>query len=666
MASERQIAANRLNALKSTGPRTEAGKARSRKNAITHGLSTHVENLPDDEKDAFEQRVTSWKAALQPCTPYEDDLVRRLAGYSWRLDRAERVQTALIADSIDEAEQDDVRRKREAFGDAARRLLPDFAPEGAPEPAPDPRQLIGEHYFVVDDLNDPLLLVMQLERVAEGCVWLRERWAELRAVLEGGKAWSDPELIRALRLSGHRPLDAAEDFGVLEIIVANYVTDRSRPDPFSALWDGLNPLEMNRYRKRLIGRRLQDAMPESPEAARDFLLDLIDETTARLEETEAELRARDAEVAEVRPAAHLFDDSTEGQWLRLKQLQYDHAIARIVERFTKARRRGLVMTADPPPRRRPEKPKPPPPRLVDQIPKPTLSPRDQMAKERRKKGVRWRTHKVPPWRGPGGRYLFRQYPGYPPIPQPVRRRRKMSAKRKRRMAKGFIRLFEILGLWTVLIALLLGAEGLPGRTTDSPDGPGRPGFRLPESPSGSLARLDGGVEQDGPTYVKTTGQTDRMRWSPFRVIRVFRGSISVLMADRKTFHHEGHESKPVSHSCSSCSSWHSWFNDPTPAVSQAGGGRTTLAERFFRLSAAWTPGKMQNEPNFGRDSGFLATAEPASAHPSDRSRGPPRSQIAAIFAARPPPKAPFTVPHEPGAHRDDRRADLAATSLSPA
>jgi hypothetical protein len=39
MATDRQIAANRRNALKSTGPRTYEGKARSGKNALRHGLS---------------------------------------------------------------------------------------------------------------------------------------------------------------------------------------------------------------------------------------------------------------------------------------------------------------------------------------------------------------------------------------------------------------------------------------------------------------------------------------------------------------------------------------------------------------------------------------------------------------------------------------------------
>jgi hypothetical protein len=40
MASERQIAANRCNAAKSTGPRSRAGKMRARHNAYQHGLTT--------------------------------------------------------------------------------------------------------------------------------------------------------------------------------------------------------------------------------------------------------------------------------------------------------------------------------------------------------------------------------------------------------------------------------------------------------------------------------------------------------------------------------------------------------------------------------------------------------------------------------------------------
>ena len=43
MASEKQIAANRANAQKSTGPKTAAGRSKAGRNAFRHGLSLPVE-----------------------------------------------------------------------------------------------------------------------------------------------------------------------------------------------------------------------------------------------------------------------------------------------------------------------------------------------------------------------------------------------------------------------------------------------------------------------------------------------------------------------------------------------------------------------------------------------------------------------------------------------
>ena len=69
MTSFRQIEANRRNACKSTGPTTDAGKERSRRNAVRHGLTaeTVITTLEDEEDyKAFELSVTSGFDAHPP------------------------------------------------------------------------------------------------------------------------------------------------------------------------------------------------------------------------------------------------------------------------------------------------------------------------------------------------------------------------------------------------------------------------------------------------------------------------------------------------------------------------------------------------------------------------------------------------------------------------
>jgi hypothetical protein len=88
MTSFRQIEANRRNARKSTGPRSEEGKQHSRCNAVRHGLTaeTVIGTLEDAEDyKAFEAAVT---AGFDAETAVERKLVLRLASLLWRLRRA--------------------------------------------------------------------------------------------------------------------------------------------------------------------------------------------------------------------------------------------------------------------------------------------------------------------------------------------------------------------------------------------------------------------------------------------------------------------------------------------------------------------------------------------------------------------------------------------------
>jgi hypothetical protein len=96
MTPFRQIDSNRRNALSSTGPKTEAGKQRSSKNAVRHGLTaeTVIEALEDPEDyKAFEQAIT---ADYDAETVVERELVLRLASLLWRLRRSTLIETGLL------------------------------------------------------------------------------------------------------------------------------------------------------------------------------------------------------------------------------------------------------------------------------------------------------------------------------------------------------------------------------------------------------------------------------------------------------------------------------------------------------------------------------------------------------------------------------------------
>ena len=97
MTSFRQIEANRRNALRSTGPKTEEGKRSSRSNAYRHGLTaeTIVAGVEDAEDyAAFEAAVI---ADYDARTAVERELVLRLASLLWRLRRATAVETDLLS-----------------------------------------------------------------------------------------------------------------------------------------------------------------------------------------------------------------------------------------------------------------------------------------------------------------------------------------------------------------------------------------------------------------------------------------------------------------------------------------------------------------------------------------------------------------------------------------
>ena len=96
MASLRQLAANRANGAKG-GPKTEAGKQRSRLSSLKHGLtSSTLVVLPEEHEHEYKEVLRGFRESFNPADPAEEALVLRLAQTHWRSLRSRRVETAVL------------------------------------------------------------------------------------------------------------------------------------------------------------------------------------------------------------------------------------------------------------------------------------------------------------------------------------------------------------------------------------------------------------------------------------------------------------------------------------------------------------------------------------------------------------------------------------------
>ena len=82
--TEQRLAANRANALKSTGPASASGKATSSLNAVRHGLLGSRLLLDDESPDEFQRLQSELQSALGPAGHMELVLVERIAITLWR------------------------------------------------------------------------------------------------------------------------------------------------------------------------------------------------------------------------------------------------------------------------------------------------------------------------------------------------------------------------------------------------------------------------------------------------------------------------------------------------------------------------------------------------------------------------------------------------------
>jgi len=96
MATAAQIAANRRNALRSTGPRTAAGKAVSCRNALRHGLTARAMVVLDEDAQDFQRLWAELWTELAPRDGREELLTETVVQAAWRMRRAWRAEARLF------------------------------------------------------------------------------------------------------------------------------------------------------------------------------------------------------------------------------------------------------------------------------------------------------------------------------------------------------------------------------------------------------------------------------------------------------------------------------------------------------------------------------------------------------------------------------------------
>ena len=345
MATEAQIEANRRNSQKSCGPRSEAGRNRSRFNALDHGCRASILVLPTEDFGEYEKEANAWKISWNPRNPVEEFLVERVVNLSWQAKRIDRAQTARLASRIHRGEVDGAHREQETVIELGQRLFRDACGPHAlmlgrkmAESIPDGDTPRNSNDSVDED--HPALLINRLQGTRAGCQWLLDQWAVLRALLERGVPWLAPDKLKAVRLLGQHPIDAFDCLDVAQVYLASHVLLNQGGDPFQEIMNELAPEEVSVFASYMQHRRYDALVPKDAAAARQWLLDLVDRVSEQLQ-VKAEAHRALAELDAAYAADRLsWDDTDEGERLRRYELTCNRTLLRMFELLLKVRRTG--------------------------------------------------------------------------------------------------------------------------------------------------------------------------------------------------------------------------------------------------------------------------------------------------------------------------------------
>ena len=344
--SSKQAEANRLNARKSTGPRTPDGKRKSSKNALKHGMTSKDVVLPNEDPAEFKARLDHWNSFYIPACPAEAAMIEQAVNAKRKHDRINRVETQKLSEKVRHAVD---RYDLEKFTDAeglGQRLC--FEPlNRCVNPQIHDPVVRGRIEQRQNDI--PAILTRQLQITAQGCNLLIERWIELGEMLKLHGYWHYTEKFRVIRLLGRNPEDVLEDLLVQRIFLACNVlhpdTQDGDPDGFD-LWDECYQAKLGIEGKPMYmmqAENIRKLRPKDKLAAQAILWDIFAQEVSRLKDLKKHYLdpLDDADRAGAQDRA-MFDDSKEAVLMRRYETACEREFHRAIAGMQKLQKAPLV------------------------------------------------------------------------------------------------------------------------------------------------------------------------------------------------------------------------------------------------------------------------------------------------------------------------------------
>jgi hypothetical protein len=196
LTPEQRRLVNLDNARRSTGPKSAEGKARSRGNALKHGLRAETLPLPNEDPAVIAERNRAWNDYYQPESPMAHHLVNACVQATLLHDRCTQHHHAILSKQVREAQEQWDRRHSDEVEALKKRLA-----------------------------DEPAEAVRLLKRSSFGCAWLLEGWAQLDDTLRTQGRWSPEDLDQAFRLLGVRPEEKKDYAAQLDPAVLRALID---------------------------------------------------------------------------------------------------------------------------------------------------------------------------------------------------------------------------------------------------------------------------------------------------------------------------------------------------------------------------------------------------------------------------------------------------------